>query len=153
MARSKPSKPPEDPHRLEEAAEEEPDEEWLNMDEADLLEDKEDLVEEDNLTEADDLQPDEQEDEQPDEQEDEQEEPLDELEAEELDMLTEDEEAEVLRVDEVAELRQLRREEIALDSDVESAKQDEFVCSSCFLVKRTSQLADRRRMRCRDCAA
>ena len=28
---------------------------------------------------------------------------------------------------------------------------DEFVCSSCFLVKHPSQLADARSMRCRDC--
>ena len=34
-----------------------------------------------------------------------------------------------------------------------AAKQsDEFVCQSCFLVKRSSQLANRRKMICRDCA-
>ena len=80
------------------------------------------------------------------------EEALDELEAEELEMLTEDEEAEALPVDEAAELRHMRREAIALDTSAESAGEDEFVCSNCFLVKRTSQLANRRKLLCRDCA-
>ena len=40
---------------------------------------------------------------------------LDELEAEELDMLTEDETSETLVVDEAAEMRQIRREELAMD--------------------------------------
>jgi hypothetical protein len=68
-------------------------------------------------------------------------------------MLTEDEESEVIQVDEAAEMRAIRREELALDKDAESATSDEFVCQSCFLVKRTSQLADKRRKICRDCAA
>ncbi len=78
---------------------------------------------------------------------------LDELEAEELEMLTEDEASEVIRVDEVAEMRAIRREEMELDVDAEEPKTDEFVCRSCFLLKRTSQLADKRKMLCTDCAA
>lgn len=31
-------------------------------------------------------------------------------------------------------------------------QQDEFVCKNCFLVKHRSQLADKKRMFCRDCA-
>lgn len=31
-------------------------------------------------------------------------------------------------------------------------QQNEFVCKNCFLVKHRSQLADRKRMFCRDCA-
>ncbi|MCA1831445.1 MAG: DUF4193 family protein [Actinomycetota bacterium] len=31
-------------------------------------------------------------------------------------------------------------------------QQNEFVCKNCFLVKHQSQLADRKRMFCRDCA-
>jgi len=31
-------------------------------------------------------------------------------------------------------------------------QQNEFVCKNCFLVKHKSQLADRKRMLCRDCA-
>ncbi len=31
-------------------------------------------------------------------------------------------------------------------------QQNEFVCKNCFLVKHRSQLSDRKRMFCRDCA-
>lgn len=79
------------------------------------------------------------------------EEALDELEAEELDMLTEDEAAESLPVDEVEELRQLRREAIELELGADGVGEDEFVCSNCFLVKRITQLADKRKKLCRDC--
>ena len=79
---------------------------------------------------------------------------LDELEAEELDMLTEDETSETLVVDEAAEMRQIRREELAMDrKGADEATDDEFVCNNCFLVLKTSQLADSRRKICRDCAA
>ncbi len=79
---------------------------------------------------------------------------LDELEAEELDMLTEDETSETLVVDEAAEMRQIRREELAMDrKGADEATDDEFVCTNCFLVLKTSQLADSRRKICRDCAA
>ncbi|HSQ37172.1 MAG TPA: DUF4193 family protein [Acidimicrobiia bacterium] len=79
------------------------------------------------------------------------EEALDELEAEELDMLTEDEAAESLPVNEVEELRQLRREAIELELGADGVGDDEFVCTGCFLVKRVTQLADKRRKLCRDC--
>ena len=79
---------------------------------------------------------------------------LDELEAEELDMLTDDETSETLVVDEAAEMRQIRREELAMDrKGADEATEDEFVCTNCFLVLKTSQLADGRRKICRDCAA
>ncbi len=78
---------------------------------------------------------------------------LDALEAEELDMLTEDEASEVIAVDEAEELRRLRREQMTMESDAEGAGTDEFVCQSCFLVRRTSQLADVRNKICKDCAA
>ena len=77
---------------------------------------------------------------------------LDELEAEELEMLTEDEEAEALPVDEAEELRQIRRAAMSLESAADSPAEDEFVCGSCFLVKAGSQLADKRKKLCRDCA-
>jgi hypothetical protein len=32
-------------------------------------------------------------------------------------------------------------------------RSDEFVCQSCFMVKRTSQLANRKKMLCVDCAS
>lgn len=77
---------------------------------------------------------------------------LDELEAEELELL-DDEVSESLLVDEVAELRAIRREELTLNVEAQAQRSDEFVCQSCFLVKRTSQLANRRKMICRDCAS
>jgi hypothetical protein len=79
---------------------------------------------------------------------------LDELEAEELEMLTEDETNETLVIDEAAEMRAIRRAEISMDVEaVDEATADEFVCTSCFLVKRSSQLANKRKKICRDCAS
>ncbi len=121
-----------------------------------LADDLDEDVDEDEL-EADDIGDDDldEDDEDADEgtEDDEDAEALDELEAEELEMLTDDEASEVIAVDEAAEIRKLRREERLLDVDPEGAGSDEFVCTSCFLVKRTSQLADRRKRVCRDCAA
>jgi hypothetical protein len=78
---------------------------------------------------------------------------LDELEAEELEMLTEDESNETIVVDEAAEMRAIRRAEIAMEApDVDEAASDEFVCTSCFLVKRRNQLAAKRKKICLDCA-
>ncbi len=54
-------------------------------------------------------------------------------------------------IDEAAELREIRRAELALNVPAEEARVDEFMCSSCFLVKRTSQLANKRKLICRDC--
>lgn len=78
---------------------------------------------------------------------------LGELEAQELGMLTDDEAAETIVIDEAAEMRAIRREQLELDKDPPAITEDEFVCQSCFLVKRTSQLADRRKKICADCAA
>ena len=78
---------------------------------------------------------------------------LDELEAEELEMLTEDEASETLPVDEAEELRAIRRAQLSLNQDGSGEREsDEFQCQSCFLVLKTSQLADKRRKFCRDCA-
>ncbi|MGQ0848788.1 MAG: DUF4193 family protein [Actinomycetota bacterium] len=92
------------------------------------------------------------EDEYSEEEEGEGDEALDELEAEELELL-EDEVSESILVDEVAELRAIRREELTMDLDAHAVREGEFVCQSCFIVKRTSQLANRRKMICRDCAS
>ena len=79
---------------------------------------------------------------------------LDELEAEELEMLTEDESSEAIVVDEAAEMRAIRRAEIALEGEEASeAAADEFVCESCLLVLKSSQRAPGRRKICKDCAA
>ena len=78
---------------------------------------------------------------------------LDELEAEEREMLTEDETDEVIVVDEAAEMRAIRRAEISMEEEsADSAHSDEFVCSNCFLVKKNSQMANKRRKICFDCA-
>lgn len=78
---------------------------------------------------------------------------LDDLEAEELEMLTEDEAQETIVVDEAAEMRDIRRAQLAIEkSDVGEAQDDEFVCSVCFLVKKSSQLANKRKRICLDCA-
>jgi hypothetical protein len=78
---------------------------------------------------------------------------FDELEAEELEMLTEDETTETLVVDEAAEMRAIRRAELAMDQQgVVEATDGEFVCSSCFLVLKTVQLANPRKKICKDCA-
>lgn len=78
---------------------------------------------------------------------------FDELEAEELEMLTEDETTETLVVDEAAEMRAIRRAELAMDQQgVVEASDGEFVCSNCFLVLKTSQLANPRKRICKDCA-
>ncbi|HWL49219.1 MAG TPA: DUF4193 family protein, partial [Acidimicrobiia bacterium] len=77
---------------------------------------------------------------------------LEELESEELQLL--DEEAgEALLVDEAEELRAIRREELTMNVDAQLQRSDEFVCQNCFMVKRTSQLANRKKMLCVDCAA
>lgn len=79
---------------------------------------------------------------------------LDELEAEELEMLTEDETNEAIVVDEAAEMRAIRRAEIAMEAgEVDEAASDEFVCTVCFLVKRRSQLTAKRKKVCLDCAS
>ena len=89
-----------------------------------------------------------------DDEDDDEAEALDELEAEELEMLTDDETVETIVVDEAAEMRAIRRAELAMEGEgADGAAANEFVCSSCFLVKRTSQLANKRRKICADCAA
>jgi hypothetical protein len=78
---------------------------------------------------------------------------LDDLEAEELEMLTEDEAKETIVVDEETQLRDIRRAQISIEaSSVGGPDQNEFVCSVCFLVKKSSQLSSRRKKMCLDCA-
>jgi hypothetical protein len=77
---------------------------------------------------------------------------LEELENQELQLL-EDEANEAMLVDEVEELRAMRRAELTMNVDAQVQRADEFVCQSCFMVKRTSQLANKRKMICQDCVA
>ncbi|MEX2504811.1 MAG: hypothetical protein WD378_08170, partial [Egicoccus sp.] len=38
------------------------------------------------------------------------------------------------------------------DDEIEGVREGEFVCRSCYMAKRETQLADPERMFCRDCA-
>ena len=123
------------------------DDSWDDLDDS-LVDDDDDEDDDDEVivatTDSDD---------EDDGEDDDDEEALDELEAEELEMLTDDEASETLIVDEQQELRAIRRAEISLADDAGGARaEDEFLCQSCFLVLKTSQLADKRRKYCRDCA-
>lgn len=76
---------------------------------------------------------------------------LEELESQELQLLDEEKDDNLL-VDEVEVLRAIRREELTMNVDAQSKRADEFVCQSCFMLKRTSQLANKRKQLCADCA-
>lgn len=76
---------------------------------------------------------------------------LEELESQELQLLDEEKNDNLL-VDEVEVLRAIRREELTMNVDTQLQRADEFVCQSCFMVKRTSQLANKRKQLCADCA-
>lgn len=75
---------------------------------------------------------------------------LDALEAEELELVESDETATML-VDEASEIMAIRRAELALDVEADARQGDEFVCQSCFLVLKATQLANKRKMLCVDC--
>ena len=127
----------EDVDELEDELEEELEDE-LGSDDDDDLDDEESDDFEDGDDDADDDGDD-------DEDRDE---ALEELEAEELEI---EDDPETILVDEAAEIREMRREELGLDPTSEEVKESEFVCTSCFLVKSTSQLANKSRQLCRDC--
>ncbi len=76
---------------------------------------------------------------------------LEELETQELQLLDEEKDENLL-VDEVEVLRTIRREELTMNVEEQSQRPDEFVCQSCFMVKRVSQLANKRKQLCADCA-
>lgn len=76
---------------------------------------------------------------------------LDALETEELEAVETNESATIL-VDEVSEIKAIRREEMALDMGTTGRRSDEFVCLSCFLLLKKVQMADRENMLCVDCA-
>jgi hypothetical protein len=114
-----------------------------DIDDIVVVDDVDDVVDDDDVDVDDDDDDDDDDDEEADEA-------LEELEAEELELLAE-EAADSLLVDEATELREIRRAELGLNIGAQAARVDEFVCSSCFLVKRTSQLANKRKLICRDC--
>lgn len=121
---------------------------------ADDFDDDEDEVvvdddDDDVADEVDDDFDDDEEDEGDDEDDEEdRDEALEELEAAELEI---EDDPETLLVDEAAEIREMRREELGIGGSAREQSADEFVCSECFLVKKTSQLANKKRRVCRDC--
>jgi hypothetical protein len=136
---------------------EDPDEDLSDDFDADSVDDDDLDLSDESLTAAvdddDDDTVDDDDDDAVDDDDDEEAEALDELEAEELEMLTEDESVETIVVDEAAEMRAIRRAEIAMEGEsVDAPAENEFVCTSCYLVKRTSQLANKRKRICADCA-
>jgi hypothetical protein len=139
---------PEEPEEVDAPEDEEVDLE--DVDEEVLEDEIEDVADVDDVEDDEDDEDDEFEEES-DVEEDDETEALDELEAEELELLDE-EVSESLLVDEVAELRAIRREELTMNVEAQAVRGDEFVCRSCFLVKRASQLADRKKILCVDCA-
>ena len=64
------------------------------------------------------------------------------------------EDEDIVDDDEDDPIATLSREERleAVDTRVIPIQNTEFVCKNCFLVKHRSQLADKKRMYCRDCA-
>ena len=140
----------EDPEDLEDI--EDPDD-LEDIDEDDLDDDIDDEIDDglDDDLDDEDLEDPSDDQETPEDHDDETAEALEELESQELKLL--DEEADdALLVDEVKELRAIRREELTMDVDAQSLRSDEFVCQSCFMVKRSSQLANKRKKLCADCA-
>jgi hypothetical protein len=132
-----------------------------DLDEAELDVDLEDDIEEPDLDEfEDDVDVDapgydadaDADDDDDDEDEDEETtEALEELETQELQLLDEEKNDNLL-VDEAEVLRAIRREELTMNVDTQLKRADEFVCQSCFMLKRTSQLANKRKQLCADCA-
>jgi len=131
-----------------EEADLDPDEEDLDVDDLDIdvivEEDIELDVDEDDVDFDDD-------DDDKDDQDEETTEALEELESQELQLLDEEKNDNLL-VDEVEVLRAIRREELTMNVDTQLQRADEFVCQSCFMVKRMSQLANKRKQLCADCA-
>jgi hypothetical protein len=129
-----------------------------DLDEAELDVDLEDDVDEPDLDEFEDdvdveapgFDADDDDDDDED-QDEETTEALEELETQELQLLDEEKNDNLL-VDEVEVLRAIRREELTMNVDTQSKRADEFVCQSCFMLKRTSQLANKRKQLCADCA-
>lgn len=87
-------------------------------------------------------------DEDDEDDEDDRDEALEELEAAELEI---EDDPETLLVDEAAEIREMRRDELGIGGTAREQSADEFVCTECFLVKKVSQLANKKRRICRDC--
>ena len=73
------------------------------------------------------------------------------LEVEELNMVEEGVTEELLTSEQAMEVAGIRRQELSIDPDDHAIRQYEFLCESCFLVKRITQKASRRSNICVDC--
>ena len=119
--------------------------------EEELAEDSDDVDDDDAVVpdvDADDYVDDDSDEDDEDDDDEQRDEALEELEAEELEI---EDDPETILVDEAAEIRAMRREELGLDANSREIKASEFVCSECFLVKSVAQLANKSRKVCRDC--
>lgn len=73
------------------------------------------------------------------------------LEVEELNMVEEGVSSKVLTSEQAREVAVLRRQELSMNPDDHAIRQNEFLCESCFLVKRITQKASPRSKFCIDC--
>ncbi len=73
------------------------------------------------------------------------------LEVEELNMVEEGVSEELLTSEQAIEVAGIRRAELSINPDDHAIRQNEFLCESCFLVKRINQKASRRSKICIDC--
>ena len=73
------------------------------------------------------------------------------LEGEELNMVEEGVSEELLTSEQAMEVAGIRRAELSINPDDHAIRQNEFLCESCFLVKRITQKASRRSKICIDC--
>jgi len=73
------------------------------------------------------------------------------LEVEELKMVEEGISGKVLTSQQAMEVAGMRREELSINPDDHAIRQYEFLCESCFLVKRVTQRASASSKICVDC--
>ena len=86
-----------------------------------------------------------------DEDESEDEDELSGLEGEELNMVEEGVSGELLTSEQAMEVAGIRRAELSINPDDHAIRQNEFLCESCFLVKRITQKSSPRSKICIDC--
>ncbi len=73
------------------------------------------------------------------------------LEGEELNMVEKGVSGDLLTSEQAMEVAGIRRAELSINPDDHAIRQNEFLCVSCFLVKRITQKASPRSKICIDC--
>lgn len=86
-----------------------------------------------------------------DDDEEDEEDELSGLEVEELKMVEEGIPDKLFTSEQAMEVAGLRRQELSVNPDDHAIRQNEFLCESCFLVKRFTQRASSRTGICNDC--